>query len=137
MALEDAAAAGVGVGEDGDEGYPFSLGGGPELGAVIADWAPLLHAAQEDLERGVALPRIAARCHLALSEMIVAVAALAGQERVALCGGCFQNRLLLERTVRRLREAGLRPLWPRRVPPGDNGVALGQVCCAALRAAGR
>lgn len=139
MALEDAAAAVDDV--DGDEGYPFSLGGpgpsGAMPGMVVVDWAPLLNAAQEDLGRGVALSRIAARCHRALTEMIVAVAALAGQERVALCGGCFQNRLLLERTVRRLREAGLRPLWPRRVPPGDNGVALGQVCCAALRAAGR
>jgi hydrogenase maturation protein HypF len=57
----------------------------------------------------------------------VDVAGRAGLERVALSGGCFQNRYLLERTVARLAAEGFRPCWPQRVPPNDGGIALGQV----------
>jgi len=51
-------------------------------------------------------------------------------ERVALSGGCFQNRYLTERMVSRLRAAGLRPYWHQRVPPNDGGIALGQIVAA-------
>jgi len=50
---------------------------------------------------------------------------------VALGGGCFQNRLLLEETVRLLTARGFRAYWPQRVPPNDGGIALGQVAVAA------
>ncbi|HEY4485037.1 MAG TPA: hypothetical protein VI702_01750, partial [Nitrospiria bacterium] len=64
----------------------------------------------------------------------VSVARLGGVERVVLTGGCFQNRPLTERAVRRLREAGFRPYWHQRVPPNDGGISLGQAY-AAMRAA--
>jgi hydrogenase maturation protein HypF len=59
--------------------------------------------------------------------MIVAVAEVVGWPRVALSGGCFQNRLLLERTIARLRAAGFSPCWHQRVPTNDGGIALGQI----------
>ena len=62
--------------------------------------------------------------------MIVAVAERAGEPRVALTGGCFQNVALLERAVRRLREAGFHPYWHQRIPPNDGGIALGQAVAA-------
>jgi len=62
-------------------------------------------------------------------------AALPGVERVLLTGGCFQNRLLLERTVVRLRAEGFAPYWPRRLPPNDGGLAVGQIVAAAGRLA--
>ena len=48
-----------------------------------------------------------------------------------LSGGVFQNRLLVERTVARLREAGLRVLLPTRLPPNDGGISYGQAAVAA------
>ena len=60
-------------------------------------------------------------------EAILAVARTVGEQRVALCGGCFQNRYLTERALRRLREAGFAPVIPRRVPPNDGAIALGQL----------
>jgi len=50
---------------------------------------------------------------------------------VALTGGCFQNRILTERTVAALEVAGFRPCWHQRVPPNDGGLALGQIAAAA------
>jgi hydrogenase maturation protein HypF len=55
----------------------------------------------------------------------------AGEHRVVLSGGCFQNKYLLERTVEALRSAGFTPYWHQRVPPNDGGLALGQAVAAA------
>ena len=84
-----------------------------------------------DLRRGVATGIMAARFHNALVEAIVAVAQAAGERRVALTGGCFQNRLLTERAAERLERAGFEVLLHRQVPPNDGGISLGQVAIAA------
>jgi len=51
-------------------------------------------------------------------------------QTVALSGGCFQNRLLLELVVPRLRSAGLHVLLHRQSPCNDGGLALGQAVIA-------
>lgn len=99
---------------------------------LVLDWAPMLHAVLNDLELGKNRGEIAAKFHNALAETIVAVARHAALPRVALSGGCFQNRCLTERAVVRLRQEGFRPYWHQRVPPNDGGLALGQIV-AALR----
>ena len=76
---------------------------------------------------------MAARFHNALVRAIVATAQEIGEERVALTGGCFQNRLLVERTARRLRTAGFEVLLHRQVPPNDGGISLGQIAVAAAQ----
>jgi hydrogenase maturation protein HypF len=91
----------------------------------------LLTALLEDLQHSVPVPVLSAKFHNGLVEAIIAVARRAGCERVALSGGCFQNRYLLERTCLRLEQEGFRPYWHQRVPPNDGGVALGQI--AAVR----
>jgi len=131
MALQFAADARV-----EDDGYhiPAGQGLGPADGLVL-DWAPMLRQILGDLGQRVPVGTISARFHGALVGAIVAVAARVGHERVALTGGCFQNALLLERAVGRLRAAGFRPYWHQRIPPNDGGIALGQVVAAwrALR----
>ena len=76
---------------------------------------------------------IAARFHNALAEAILAVARHAGAPRVALTGGCFLNRLLLERAAARLAESGFEVLLHRQAPPGDGGISLGQIAVAAAQ----
>jgi len=100
----------------------------------ILDWAPVLGEILRDAQGGVSAGEIAAKFHNTLAEAIVAVARRFGPTRVALSGGCFQNRYLLERTVTRLRAEKFQPYWPQRVPPNDGGIALGQVM-AAVRGA--
>jgi hydrogenase maturation protein HypF len=100
---------------------------------IILDWSPMIEAILADVQKGVSAAIISAKFHNALLEGIVAVAKRAGQERVVLSGGCFQNRYLTERAVRRLQAEGFRPYWHQRVPPNDGGIALGQVVAALRR----
>ena len=125
MQLEYAAAPGV------DESYPFRISDGDP--PLPIDTSEMIRAIIRDHAQRVAPSIIAARFHNTLSEMIVSVAKIAGQEKVVLSGGCFQNKLLTELSVTRLRNEGFKVYWHQRVPPNDGGIALGQL--AALAAA--
>jgi hydrogenase maturation protein HypF len=116
-----------------DDCYSFTVAEPTQQrSALVLDWGPAVEALLLDLKEGVPLGRLSAKFHNGLIESIISVARKCGLERVALSGGCFQNRYLTERTVRRLREEGFRPYWHQRVPPNDGGIALGQIV-AALR----
>jgi hydrogenase maturation protein HypF len=58
------------------------------------------------------------------------ISAETGLKRVALSGGVFQNRLLLEKTGAALRSEGFEVLTHRQVPCNDGGISLGQVVVA-------
>ena len=132
------------VDETVTEAYPLSMAKSqiqnpkskvqsPKSQLLVLDWGSLLEALLADLRRGVLVGVMAARFHNALVEGIVAVAQALGAERAALSGGCFQNRILLERAYRRLSEAGIRVYVHQRIPPNDGGIALGQVAVATRR----
>jgi hydrogenase maturation protein HypF len=104
---------------------------------IRLDWHPMLEAILRDLRRGAPAGAIAAAFHRALAEAIARVARRAGIRQVALTGGCFQNRFLLECSVEALRTAGLEPFWHRQVPPNDGGISIGQAAWAAATMAGR
>jgi hydrogenase maturation protein HypF len=122
--------------EPGDHGaYPLTLTGAADS-ALELDWRPLVTAALADLARGVAAGTVSARVHAGLAEAIADTAGRVGTERVALSGGCFQNRLLATAAARLLRERGHEVLLHRQVPPNDGGVSLGQAMVARARLAG-
>jgi hydrogenase maturation protein HypF len=113
------------------ESYPFEIiAAESATAAAQLDWAPAIRAICTDLEHGVSSGEISSRFHNALAEAIAAFARISGQKRVVLSGGCWQNRLLTERTVERLQRDGFQPYWHQRVPPNDGGIALGQVAAA-------
>jgi hydrogenase maturation protein HypF len=116
-------------GSRGDDGYPFAVAGA--RAPLVLDWEPTIRGVVRDVRDGVAAGRISLRFHNTLVEMIVAVAERAGERRVLLSGGCFQNLYLVERTIARLRAAGLEPFWHQRIPPNDGGIAIGQLLAAA------
>lgn len=122
----------------GGQPYPFALRAG-EGEALVVDWQPLLEELLTDISRLEPVARCAARFHSTLAEVAVEVAqristgSVTGIPDVALTGGCFQNRLLSELTIDRLRAAGFHPIWHRQVPPNDGGIALGQAVAGMTR----
>lgn len=102
-----------------------------ELADGVVDWEPMLRQLVSDIDSGGRPAVIASKFHNTLVEMMVAVAIEIGLERIALSGGCFQNRYLLEHAVERLSKEGFRVYWHQRVPTNDGGISLGQVAAVA------
>ncbi len=96
----------------------------------ILDWEPLISDIIEDISIGEKISMISARFHNALARGILSVAESAGEEKVVLSGGCFQNVYLTERTADLLRKKGFMPILHRRIPPNDGGIAPGQIFAA-------
>ena len=118
MELEFAAAADV------TEHYNYIVNLGEPF---VIDWEPMIRQILEEVCNQRPIGVIAAKFHNTLAKIIVDIACRVGEPRVLLTGGCFQNRLLTERTVAELTAAGFRAYWHQRVPPNDGGIALGQV----------
>jgi hydrogenase maturation protein HypF len=113
-----------------DEAYPMILSDDIPM---VVDWEPMIRAIVADRAAGEPIGRISARFHNALAEMAATIARCAGCSQVVLSGGCFQNTLLTQRVRARLRESGFNVYLHQAVPPGDGGIALGQVYIAAKR----
>lgn len=122
---------------DGEsEGLPYGLtlveDGRTAAGTFVLDWGPMIQEIIVDFRGGKRPAFIASKFHDTLVAGIIMVAEKVGEKQIILTGGCFQNRILTERAVTRLREAGFHPIWHQRVPPNDGGIALGQLYAASL-----
>lgn len=129
--------------EESDElAYPFTFpnlrGAGLPYVEPLAMWRAVLG----DLILDTPAPVIAARFHKGLARALALMAtklAHRGEEQgplfdtVVLSGGCFQNVVLFEQTVYRLKAAGFNVLSHRRIPANDGGLAVGQAAIAAAR----
>jgi hydrogenase maturation protein HypF len=116
-----------------DAVYPFAVRGTGREGPMVIDWGPMIEAILDEMAHSATRASAALRFHNTLAAIIVRIAEQTDHQRVVLTGGCFQNRILTERTVRRLETAGFRPYWHQRVPPNDGGIALGQIQAAGLQ----
>lgn len=113
-----------------DETYPLEMALGNSA-AMVIDWEPMARTMLHDLEAGVTAGIISAKFHRTLAEAIVSMAIHAGEKKVVLSGGCFQNKTLCESAIQRLREEGFEPYWHRNIPTNDGGISVGQVMAVA------
>lgn len=101
------------------------------------DWRPLWQALVEDLQKGTGQEIVSARFHNTVANIILEVTLRISEEtgikKVALTGGVFQNRYLLQRTVAHLTNAGLAVLLHRRLPPSDRSISVGQAMIALAK----
>jgi hydrogenase maturation protein HypF len=118
--------------------YPVRLRHGD---LPVIDPEALILAVAQDMINNVRPERVAARFHNSIARMVLVIAEeVSGRidmSTVGLTGGCFQNKLLTERTEALLKERGFRVLLHQSVPPNDGGIALGQAVCVRSRFATR
>ena len=108
------------------ESYPFEL-----TKDYLIDPEPMLEALLKDLAQGLTPPKISARFHNGLSQMVLDMSTglrkKYGSDQVALSGGVWQNMTLLIKSVKYLKSAGFQVYIHQQVPPNDGGLGLGQV----------
>ncbi|WP_225834464.1 carbamoyltransferase HypF [Streptomyces sp. NK08204] len=108
-----------------------------DAAALRLDPAPVLRSLVADLRRGAPRPVLAARFHRGVAVTVADVCRRArrdtGIATVALTGGVFANTLLEEACTALLTVDGFTVLRHGEVPPGDGGLALGQLVVAARR----
>ena len=111
----------------------------PADGSPILDPQPLFEALLDGIEAGAPTDRLALNFHIAIARASARIASeictREGIDTVALSGGVFMNRLLLQLLTRELKDAGLAALVPRTVPVNDGCIAYGQAAVARARLA--
>ncbi|MED9895118.1 MAG: carbamoyltransferase HypF [Collinsella sp.] len=100
---------------------------------------PLFEALLEGIRTGVPAGKLALDFHVTIARSSARIAseicAREGIDTVALSGGVFMNRLLLQLLTSELKSAGLTVLVPHTVPVNDGCIAYGQAAVASAHLA--
>ena len=105
-----------------------------DTSVVLFDAAPAFRALLDDKAADVPVAVIARRFHDAFVQAVATAAELArsvyGIETVALSGGVFMNRYLVEHTLTALERVGFTVAVNRDLPPNDGCISFGQAVVA-------
>lgn len=108
-------------------------------GPYVLDQKALFEALLGGIEAGAPANRLALDFHVAVARSSARIASdicvHEGIDTVALSGGVFMNRLLLQLLTRELKSAGFTVLVPHTVPVNDGCIAYGQAAVASARLA--
>lgn len=123
-----------------DDSAGYSASGPSWLdGPHVLGQKALFEALLEGIEAGAPADRLALDFHVAVARSSAHIAndicVREGIDTVALSGGVFMNRLLLQLLTRELKSAGLVVLVPHTVPVNDGCIAYGQAAVASARLA--
>ena len=123
-----------------DDNVGYSTSGPSWLdGPDVLDQKALFEALLEGIEAGAPADRLALDFHVTVARSSARIAseicAREGIGTVALSGGVFMNRLLLQLLTRELKYAGLAVLVSHTVPVNDGCIAYGQAAVASARLA--
>lgn len=123
---------------DDNAGY-FASGPSWLDGPYVLDQKALFEALLGGIEAGAPADRLALDFHVAVARSSARIASdicvHEGIDTVALSGGVFMNRLLLQLLTRELKSAGFTVLVPHTVPVNDGCTAYGQAAVARTRLA--
>ena len=106
-----------------------------KMDGTVLDTMSLVRSVIEQLEYGESVAKISANFHRTLIYYIGQMAKRCCEERhishIVLCGGVFQNRILLEGVIQELGEYKVHV--PTQSPMNDGGIALGQLWLGSYR----
>ncbi|MEO2069539.1 MAG: carbamoyltransferase HypF [Desulfurobacteriaceae bacterium] len=110
--------------------YQFSIEGGK------IKWNEIIKGIVNDLFAEKPISDIARKFHNTVVRIIAEISKILGEtyliNTIALSGGVFQNRILLEESVKELENLGFRTLIHQIVPSNDGGISLGQAVYGGL-----
>ena len=123
---------------DDNAGY-FASGPSWLDGPYVLDQKALFEALLGGIEAGAPADRLALDFHVAVARSSARIASdicvHEGIDTVALSGGVFMNRLLLQLLTRELKSTDFTVLVPHTVPVNDGCIAYGQAAVARTRLA--
>lgn len=103
----------------------------------VIDPRPLIEEIVMDLKKGITRGKIIRGFHNSIINMFTDICLRLRDEKginqVALSGGAFQNRTLLEGMRKGLENRQFRVFTHRLVPTNDGGISLGQAVCAGMK----
>jgi hydrogenase maturation protein HypF len=101
------------------------------------DSRPVVYSLLDDIHKKIPIPALSARFHNGIVEMVREVCRKIrhenGMNEIALSGGVWQNKALLERALNKLGADGFTVIIHRQVPANDGGLSLGQALVCAAR----
>ena len=108
-----------------------------DTSVVLFDPESLFVAMLDDMQAGVSVGVIARKFHdafvTAITQICLVANAAYGISTVALAGGVFMNRYLIENAISALEQAGFTVAINRDLPPNDGSISYGQAAVAAAR----
>lgn len=108
-----------------------------DTSVVLFDAEPLFRSVLDDIAAGMDRGIIAGKVHDAFVSAIVLICQVAnaayGINTVALAGGVFMNRHLVEHATAALETAGFTVALSKDLPPNDGSISYGQAAIAAKR----
>jgi hydrogenase maturation protein HypF len=103
----------------------------------IISFKPVIKAIIDDLVNNIPVGAISAKFHNTIIDCILQIAIKTRNEKniniIALSGGTFQNKYLLEKTENLLQQNLFKVYSNLQAPANDGGIALGQLYLAALK----
>lgn len=120
--------------------YTFAIAHLPNTELAYLEPKPMWLALLRDMLKQAPVSVMATRFHKGLAkgiaDMVERLASKCAEDNspfstVALSGGCFQNKVLLEEVTHRIEAKGWQCLSQSKVPSNDGGLALGQAAIAA------
>ncbi len=110
-----------------------------DTSVILIDAEPVFKAMLDDMAAGLSTSDIARKFHDCMVEAIVQICLIAnaayGISTVALAGGVFMNRYLIEHAVSALEAAGFTVALNKELPCNDGGISFGQAAIAKARQA--
>jgi hydrogenase maturation protein HypF len=100
----------------------------------VVDPAPMFGQIIADLEHQLPIEQISAKFHNTIAEIALqtclAIRSKTDINLVALSGGVWQNMVLLQTTIKKLRKNSFSIYYHDQVPTNDGGLSLGQAVIA-------
>jgi len=111
------------------ESYQFSILN--TMDNFEVSYEQIINGIIEDLEFNTPQSIIATKFHNTVVQMIIEGAIFIRKryniKKIVLSGGVFQNRYLLSKSIRYLKEFDFDVYYNKKIPINDNGIAFGQI----------